>query len=171
MITLNTNATEMCARNDTVVIPLDSTIGRKDSFYNMTEWLWWKPFEYGTVYGSAACLSKKEIMMYSDWNGTGNLNNAPYVLNTSSDELVGLSDYYMNADINPDIPAAEKPDYERRYCVWKITHPMSSNWTRLGGADTTSGACINNCMSNAIRFSNLTLNLVKSIGTVPPWSE
>ena len=171
MITLNANATEMCARNDTVVIPLDSTIEREISGWNTTEWLWWKPFGYGTVFGSAACLSKKEIMMYSDWDGTGNWNNAPYVLNTSSDELVGLSGYYMNADINSDIPDDEKPDYVRRYCVWKITHPMSSSWTRFASISNTYVDCINNCVPNSIRFANLSLELLNSIGTIPPWSE
>jgi hypothetical protein len=159
----------MCARNDTVVIPLDSTIGQKNPYYNPVEWLWWKTFEYGIVYGSAACLSKKEIMMYSDWNGVG--NNVPYVLNTSSDELVGLSGYYMNADINPDIPDSEKPDYARKYCVWKLTHPMSSSWTRYSYISSTSIDCINNCLGNFIRFGSLSFDLVKSIGTVPPWNE
>ena len=170
MITLNANATEMCARNDTVVIPLDATIDGKVGGYSKIEWLWWITYGYGTVFGSATCLSRKEISMYSDWNGSGNLAGG-FLLDTSSDELVGLSGYYMNADINSDIPDDEKPDYVRRYCVWKITHPMSSSWTRFASISNTYVDCINNCVPNSIRFANLSLELLNSIGTIPPWSE
>ena len=172
MITLNVSATEMCARNDTVVIPLDSTITWNSSGNNNTEWLWWLKFSYGTIYGSAACLSKKEVMMYSDWNGSGNLAGG-FPLNTSSDELVGSQGYYMNADTNSDIPDSEKADYARIYCFWKMTHPLSSNWAYMSTHNPPVGPvwgcdvkCINATFSDAIRK-----RLFNSIGTVPPWTE
>ena len=92
MITLNANATEMCARNDTVVIPLDATITGNSHSSNPVEWIWWVNFSYGTIYGGASCVSKKEIMMYSDWNGSGKPTIGS-ALNIASDELIGLSGY------------------------------------------------------------------------------
>ena len=173
MLTLNANATEMCARNDTVVIPLDATIEGITRTYDITESLVWVEYEYGTLYGSIACLSKKEIMIYSDWNGSG--NNLPAVLNTSSDELVGASGYYMNANVDPDIPDDEKPDYARNYCFGKITHPMSTSW------ELTATFAVDNCPRECLMSVSRQLQgkegksfrtyLFNSIGTVPPWSE
>ena len=172
MITLNANATEMCARNDTVVIPLDATITGDSYNNNSVEWIWWVNFSYGNIYGGASCVSKKEIMMYSDWNGSGNPTK---FLNTSSDELVGLSGYYMNADINPDIPDSEKSDYERKYCIVRMTHPMSTAWMLINSYSTFS-ACNdgNGCLGRADWISRILGQkqaLFNSIGTVPPWSE
>ena len=164
---LSAHATEMCARNDTVVIPLDATITQKGIGYNTTEWIWWKVYEYGTIYGAATCLSKKEIMMYSDWNGIGQVYGGN-VLNTADDELIGASGYYMNADVNPDIPDEEKGDYKRIFCYAKITHPMSSNWVQAYvGRDCN----VSNCLSNYIVYDFVPTNVFNSIGTQPPWEE
>ena len=170
MITLNANATEMCARNDTVVIPLDATINHERFYADVIEWLWWDVYEYGTIYGNGACVSKKEMMMYSDWNGIG--TNFPGRLNTSSDELVGSQGYYMNADTDPDIPDSEKPDYERRFVYVKLTHPMSSNWTYLYGYANAS-ICVSSIFANSFQFNGFDFKqrLFNSIGTVPPWNE
>ena len=176
MITLNVNATEMCARDDTVVIPLDATINGTGDSSNTVEWLWWISFGYGNIYGSAACLSKKEVMEISGWNGTTSLASG-WSLGSASDELLGLSGYYMNADINDKIPDAEKPDYERKYCFLKINHPLSSPWvlswihtTGQGSSVSCDPACINNATSmrntSGVAFRRTIFN---SVGTVPPW--
>ena len=179
MLTLNANATEMCARNDTVVIPLDATISGKYGGNSTIEWLWWLIFDYGTVYGASACLSKKEIMMYSDWDGTGNSSGGnlgavnPFLLNVSSDELIGLSGYYMNANVDPDIPDSEKPDYERIYCFFKMTHPMNSRWVFSWNEGTVS-KCMSQCRGiNLSASSQLETRrvLFNTVGTIPPWSE
>ena len=169
---LSAHATEMCARNDTVVIPLDATINTSESKvgYNYVEGLWWSKFDYGTIYGASTCLSKKEIMMYSNWKGTG---NPPSVLNTADDELIGASGYYMNADTNPDIPDAEKADYERGYCFSKLTHPLSSNWAWKNKWDY--GYCKIQCVVDtalhATKNQVFRENVFNSIGTQPPWEE
>lgn len=178
MITLNANATEMCARNDTVVIPLDATISAVETnrFFNDIESIWGIVFSYGAVYGSGTCLSKKEIMMYSDWNGTNKLVGYEWSLDaTASDELVGASGYYMNANVDPDIPDDEKPDYARNYCFGKITHPMSTSW------ELTATFAVDNCPRECLMSVSRQLQgkegksfrtyLFNSIGTVPPWSE
>ncbi len=168
---LSAHATEMCARNDTVVIPLDAMINILSHSGNGPEALAWQNYEYGTLYFSVACLSKKEMMMYSNWNGTGNL---PEFLNTADDELIGASGYYMNADTNPDIPDAEKGDYQRVYCVGKLIHPMSSNWAYLYGP-TPAGTCLHNCATNLAAYSISSyqnrMRIFNSIGTQPPWEE
>lgn len=124
LMTVNAWATEMCARNDTIVIPLDATILPTGNAINGIENLFVLHLGYGSVYGAFACLSKKEVEMYN--NGVMPAQNQP--INTSSDELIASSGYYMNADTDPAIPDSEKPDYERKYCFRKITHPISSKW-------------------------------------------
>ena len=167
---LSAHATEMCARDDTVVIPLDATINptvNVTTTYNPTEWLWWMVFDYGTIYGAAACVSDKEIMMYSDWNGTG---YPPNVLNTASDELIGASGYYMNADSNSDIPDEEKNNYARRWCYGKLTHPMSSSWIFSTVNINTETSCFNSCNQRfGFQYYANRLILFNSIGTTPPW--
>ena len=171
------HATEMCARNDTVVIPLDATINGNSGGNNDVEKLYWVVFDYGTIYGITTCLSKKEMMMYSNWNGTGTIVQ---YLNISNDELIGASGYYMNADINPDIPDAEKSDYERRYCFAKLTHPMTSVWYNAGlYVIPTHTDCMRVCASYAAAqlaasdYARIThrTNVFNSIGTQPPWEE
>ena len=177
MVGMSAHATEMCARNDTVVIPLDGMITKYVSNgYNIPEWLWWIKHDYGTIYGTSTCLSQKEIMMYSDWNGSG---WAPSILNTADDELAGASGYYMNADINPDIPDAEKNYYSRYYCYVKLTHPMSSNWVMMNSGGSNVSNCHTLCVTNSNFYSLSGMNdsvlyrgrLFNSIGTQPPWEE
>ena len=179
MITLNANATEMCARNDTVVIPLDATVTKNGWEFNTTEWLWWLKFSYGTIYGSGTCLSLKEIQeIQNDFT----LTKPSGFLNTSTDELVGLSGYYMNADINPDIPDSEKPAYVRKYCYRKVIHPMHSAWmlSVSFGQPYQSGSygCSPNCIDLIMDVANGSTVATRgmtdwfnSIGTIPPWSE
>ena len=170
---LSAHATEMCARNDTVVIPLDATISSAKGGFSEVEFIAWGIHDYGTIYGAGACLSKKELMMYSNWNGTGNI---PNVLNTADDELIGASGYYMNAATNPDIPDADKGDYERRtYCL-KLIHPMSSNWYCMSSSNTSDN-CRSGVMlqvSYRLYHANYVLErerFFNSIGTQPPWEE
>lgn len=140
LMTVNAWATEMCARNDTIVIPLDAKIIADDrADINTFETLWRASFEYGYLYGTAACLSKKEIMMYNN----GNIPTINTPIKTSADELLGAYGYYMNADTDPAIPDSEKPEYKRTYCIGKITHPVSTMWIYVGQVEEN---CINSCI-------------------------
>ena len=171
MLCISAHATEMCARDDTVVIPLDATINGTGSSANLTEAIFWVYNTYGTYYLAAASLSKKEIMMYSDWNGTGTIP-ANLTLKTASDELIGSSGYYMNADTNPDIPDAEKNDYVRGYCCLKITHPMSSSWVCFYNYNSPNSihGCTNVVGAEWMRTNQTQRTaLFNSIGTTPPW--
>ena len=168
MLCISAHATEMCARDDTVVIPLDATLNRKGQGANITEWIWWEEFDYGTIYGAAACLSLKEIQ---EIQNNPNLTSPPTVLNTSSDELIGSFGYYENNKTDPI--------YARIYCYYKITHPMSSSWafrnTYSPPINSTQWACESVCYYNNGRYMSNTLedkkSFFNSIGTVPPWEK
>jgi hypothetical protein len=106
------HATEMCAKNNTVVVPLDATIRATSCSHNDVEFIWWAGFPYGNIYGTWTSLSLQEI---KDIQNNPDLTGAPGVLNTDSDELIGRSGTDANGNT-------------RRYVYFKITHPMSSNW-------------------------------------------
>jgi hypothetical protein len=109
------HATEMCAKNNTIVVPLDATVSVTDNRLigsNEVEWIWWDGFPYGKVYGVATCLSLQEVQKIEN---NPDLTAIPSVLNSDDDTLVGG----VGNDANGNI---------RSYCFCKLTHPMSSNW-------------------------------------------
>lgn len=112
-------ATQMCARKDTTVIPLDGFVSETiGSSANKDEWIWYVEFEYGRVHGIATCLSYADI---AEIEGVDvNSKPSPSVLSTNSDKLQGRSEYY-NGD-------PSDPLNERARCYCKLTHPMSSYW-------------------------------------------
>ena len=112
-------ATQMCARKDTTVIPLDGFVSKTTgSSYNKDEWIWYIEFEYGRVHGISTCLSYADI---AEIEGVDvNSKPSPSVLSTNSDKLQGRSEYY-NGD-------PSDPLNERTHCYCKLTHPMSSYW-------------------------------------------
>lgn len=159
LMTVNAWATEMCARNDTIVIPLDATIAATAGSTNSYEWLWRANFEYGAIYGASACLSKKEIMMYN--NGVMPAVYQP--INTSSDDLIASSSYYMNANTDTSIPATEKPDYERKYCFRKLIHPISSMWIYMYGYSVADSGAQYTCTSHCNVTATDTLKALTTV--------
>lgn len=128
-------ATQMCARKDTTVIPLDGFVSKTTgSSYNKYEWIWYVDFEYGRVHGISTCLSYAGI---AEIEGVDvNSKPLPSVLSTNSDKLQGRSEYY-NGD-------PSDPLNERTHCYCKLTHPMSSYWIlHQNGGDYVS--CTNEC--------------------------
>lgn len=117
---LNANATEMCARDDTVVISLDATVGpTKGIFYNNIEGLVGMNFSYGTLVYATGCFSMNEIRKIQ---GDENLKNNPDILETSDEDLIGNSGWYNGDESNPD--------NERKYCYHQLIHPMLSKWVK-----------------------------------------
>ena len=116
------HATEMCAKNNTVVIPLDATVPaeKNKTGNNGIEWIWWAGFPYGKIYGVATCLSSAEV---------ANL------LPSDSDEFVGRSG--KDEDGNP-----------RTQCYAKLIHPMSSGWALA--AQMSEAECRSRCMAQAL---------------------
>ena len=134
LTTTSVHATQMCARRDTTVIPLDSIIQGKTNDYwnNPNEWIWSSGFEYGRIYGVATCLSLQDIRDIED---DQTLDETKKTLVTDEDEIMGRSDYYQGNKTDNNL-------YERNHCYCKLTHPMSSLWLSL---DSSSAA---NCKSN-----------------------
>ena len=53
-------ATDMCARDDTMVFIFDLQIGGKTGAGNAIEWSWYVEFPYGRIAGDATCLSSDD---------------------------------------------------------------------------------------------------------------
>ena len=106
------HATEMCAKNNTIVVPLDATVKGTSCGYNETEYMFWTQFPYGKIYGAWTFLSIQEVRKIEN---NPDLTAFPGVLNTDSDELIGRS-------------GKDEDGNQRNMIYLKITHPMSSNW-------------------------------------------
>ena len=140
LIAFNAHATEMCARRDVTVIPLDATVldgsgmGQSDKI----EWIWWGNPSYGKIYGTATCLSLHEVR---EIVGDSNLASVPgdMVLPTDDYELMGRYGYYNGDTSNAEL-------YSRRLCFVKLTHPMSSQWVFVSGGSYNDSFCMSNCV-------------------------
>ena len=126
------NATQMCARRDTTVIPLDASVGGAKIWNDQWEWVWYVQFGYGRIYGVSTCLSVQDIR---DIQGDQSLTNYVNSLVTDEDTVQGRSDYYNGDTTNPE--------YERKFCYCKLTHPMSSRWVFL--LSISAAYCSDNC--------------------------
>ena len=146
-LTLNAHATEMCARDDTVVVPLDATIEPADVLYlNIIEWMYGREFSYGIISMAITMLSLSDIR---EINNNSNISGAPNELLTSDERLLGREGWY-----NDD---KTSPDNERVYCYYQMTHPMLSRWILLGKYPTPTN-CINN-----VSWYGLTLDRRKQL--------
>lgn len=149
------HATEMCAKNNTVVVPLDATVeGQTGYGSNWVESINWSPFAYGKIYGATTCLSLQEIQ---EIQGEPDLTNIPqlFVLNTDDDVLIGRSGNDENGN-------------GRTYCLLKMTHPMSSNWVvspvGSGYGCGTTNYCIGEATYRLYSVVNFRIALFNSIG-------
>lgn len=146
LIAFNAHATEMCARRDVTVVPIDATVKLGDRGLDGVEWIWWVAFDFGTVYGISTCLSMhelREITGNPEWQVSMNGVDLS-VLPTDEYELQGRYEYY-NSDTS-------KPEYERIYCFCKLTHPMSSQWVvapALVGRTFCTNYCTDYCTRNS----------------------
>lgn len=138
MTTTVVHATQMCARRNTTVIPLDATVDVKGAYTvggsDPVENMWWIPFLYGTLYGINTCLSVPEIQEYvPEWSGSGDLPIVP-----GGEEMQGRSEIYT---------ASDGTVYDRRYCYCKLIHPMSSQWvyTSKENASVDRNWCAKRC--------------------------
>ena len=128
MFTTNVFATEMCARNDVVVIPLDAAApSTGGTFFENIDWRFGNSFGYGPVRGLATCLTNPEATSLTitgdTWYG---------LLKTRDYDLAGL---YSDND-NDENP--------RSVCCCKITNPVSSRWFCIKDK-TTSTSCYSAC--------------------------
>lgn len=123
------HATEMCARNDTVIIPLEAVNKGLSNGYNHNEFTWWVDFDFGRVYGYSTCLSADE--------GLGNTGTGGAYYGTGE---------YANTfiDTEPGLTGTDANGNERKYCWCKMTHPASSRWVLLS-ANASASYCASYC--------------------------
>ena len=123
-------ATDMCARDDTMVMILDRNIASISNNSNVPEWMWHITFPYGHIAGETTCLSVAESLGRTSapgsYYGTGEYANT---FITAEPGLIGT-------DINGN---------ERKYCWCRMTHPFTSRWV-LGGANNGLSGCKNGCV-------------------------
>ncbi len=150
-MTIPVMATEMCARNDTIVIPLDSNVGGSSSGYSAAEATWWAIFSYGRIYGLSTCLSAAEGGKPS--GSMGVYTNDKGQMLPQDEALAGRTG--KDADGN-----------DRGYCWCKMTHPASSRWVMNSSVSisTFSNNCSGRCAHNAMRDISLRLGLFGSVG-------
>ena len=145
-------ATTMCARNDTVVVSLDSQTSGTGNGNDAIEWTWFSTFSYGRVSGEATCLSAAEGLgrtgAMGAYYGTGEYSS------TFIDTVKGLQDY--------DADGAE-----RRYCWCKMTHPAVSRWVFYydgGSASNCASNCADGCGNGVRRRADLRSGVFGSVG-------
>ena len=143
-LTLNAHATEMCARDDTVVVPLDATIEPTGTAYsNNTEMIFAKRFSYGNLVFASGCFSVNEVRnIQNDPNITA--NTLPYELLTTNEMYTANNGWY-NGDEND-------PENARNYCYHQLTHPMLSRWWAVYNERgfATPKQCMDACMNKGV---------------------
>ena len=129
MASVVANATDMCARNDTMVFVFDKDVNGTANGTNATEWTWWTSFEYGRISGDAACLSVVE--------GLGRT--------TGMGAYYGTGEYANTfIDVEPGLHGTDSDGNERKYCWCKMTHPFSSRWV-FSRAYASASDCVSDC--------------------------
>ena len=53
-------ATDMCARDDTMVLVFDAHVAGSGGTLNESEWTWVASYAYGRIQGEATCISSQE---------------------------------------------------------------------------------------------------------------
>lgn len=134
---LSAHATEMCARDDTVVISLDATLEPGTTlFTSATEAMFARSFAYGTLVFATGCFSLSDVRQIQ---GDATITGRPEILSTSDEDLIGNSGWYNGDESNPD--------NERKLCYYQLIHPMLSKWhaDKYGAGFKTAIECSNGC--------------------------
>ena len=123
LLTMPTYATTMCAKNDTVAVVLDPTIGASGYANNNSLGTWNVTFPYGYISGISACINSNHGKTTGGW--VENLT-----------------------DVNPDGIERTVIGSERygTHCWCKVTHPVASRWVYRNTYGSGS-ACANSCSS------------------------
>ena len=128
-------ATDMCARDDIMIMVFDPMVNGTDSGNNAAEWTWWASFAYGRVAGDATCLSAAEGLGRTSGQGA----------------YYGTGDYantFITADAG--LNGVDADGAERKYCWCKMTHPASSRWV-FNNAFASASACVA-CSSSCVNY-------------------
>lgn len=93
-------ATDMCARDDTMIIVFDPKIaGHRAGLVDFDTWRWVAEFSYGAVYGHGACVSEYEFEN-------------------------------KKSEIKPASRGVDENGNERTICVCRMEYPLQSEWIK-----------------------------------------
>lgn len=135
LLPIYANATDMCARDDTMVLVFDKDVGSSGAGYNATEWTWWVNFPYGRIAGEVTCLSAAEGLGRTSGQGV----------------YYGTGDYSKTfIEVEPGLKGTDSDGNDRKYCWCKMTHPVSSRWV-FNAIYSDSSVCASSC---ALRCSD-----------------
>ena len=109
VLTIQANATTMCATNDSVAIVLDPTIQGTQHGSDSLIRTWWAQFPYGQVQGISTCLAKGGSRGYAE----------AQLKDTNGELVIGIEN-------------------NGGYCWCKLTHPVSSVWGYGANASSAS---------------------------------
>ena len=131
LLPIYANATDMCARDDTMVLVFDKDVGGSGYGSDATEWTWWTSVPYGRIAGDATCLSVKEGLGRTSGQGA----------------YYGTGDYSKTfIEAESGLKGTDSDGNDRKYCWCKMTHPVSSRWV-FAYAFADSSACASSCAS------------------------
>ena len=146
------NATDMCARDNVMVLVFDPQVIATGSGMNTAEWSWWVQFPYGRITGEATCLSETE--------GLGRKS--------------GMGSYYGTGDYSSTFISAasglsgvDTDGAPRSYCWCKMTHPAVSHWVFDEGIGSNCASVCTSYCANHLRsahYPNFKKGLFESIG-------
>ncbi|MBR5625244.1 MAG: hypothetical protein IKW67_00475 [Alphaproteobacteria bacterium] len=150
IIPILANATDMCARDNVMVLAFDPILNGSYYVNNSTEWAWGLKFSYGNILGEATCLSATE--------GLGQKAVGKYY---------GAGEYsstFITADSG--LSGVDADGADRKYCWCKMTHPAVSHWVfyKEYTKDTCKSTCTSGCAFNIPALQNLRESLFESIG-------
>ena len=146
------NATDMCARDDVMVLAFDPMVAATKSTYDLYEWAWTATFPYGQIKGDATCLSEAE--------GLGRT--------TPMGAYYGTGEYsstFITADSG--LSGTDANGAERKACWCKITHPVTGRWVLYGNLKSghqCTTECASACGSRMTSNTVLRKAFIETIG-------
>lgn len=144
-------ATDMCARDDTMVMVFDPDIKRTSGgSYGKATFVW--NFPYGRIVGETTCLSATEGL------GRTSSTGVPYY---------GVGDYdktFISATAG--LKGVDEKGNERKYCWCRTAYPLQSKWV-FYSAYSSATDCAANCpdmWACAYNDQSLVVQYFNSIG-------
>lgn len=149
LLPLHAFATDICARDDTMVLILDKKAPTTGQTFSSTSWTWTISHSFGTIAGETSCLSITE--------GLGRT--------TGKGEFYGTNDYSTTfITASPGMHGTDSDGNERIHCWCRITHPLISHWTYSSSYKNATD-CKNNCPgARSCPWNGAYLNSFDSIG-------
>ena len=145
------NATDMCARDNVMVLAFDPQIAPTGVGLNAPEWSWWARFSYGRIAGEATCLSAAEGL------GQTSVVGAYYGKGEYSSTFITADSGLSGVDAN---------GAKRTYCWCKMTHPAVSRWifAQSYNNDDCPISCVGSCTNRLLYYPSARTGLFESIG-------